>query len=129
MIIVLIKKRTILTPHAVPSTRYDQAMKERPELEEEEGLGGIWNVQLADPDHNGKFTSKPIDWSQYDRLDILCFAVHTILTTIRTEAALAEEDGHSLDAIPELPPGLDYKDEVSLAYRLLSVFFMKDAQF
>ncbi|KAK3621515.1 hypothetical protein LTR56_022756 [Elasticomyces elasticus] len=83
--------------------------------------------RLTDLDHKDKFTGEPIDWSQYDRLDISCFAVHTILTTIRTEAALAGEDGHSLDAIPKLPPGLDYKEEVSLAYRLLSMMnaFMK----
>ncbi|KAK4901204.1 hypothetical protein LTR27_001761 [Elasticomyces elasticus] len=83
--------------------------------------------RLTDLYHKDKFTREPIDWSQYDRLDISCFAVHTILTTIRTEAALVEEDGHSLDVIPKLPPGLDFKEEVSLAYRLLSTInaFMK----
>ncbi|KAK3627630.1 hypothetical protein LTR22_022676, partial [Elasticomyces elasticus] len=72
--------------------------------------------RLTDMIHNDKFTWRPIDWSEYDRLDIWCFAVHTILTTIQDEPALAQKNDSSMDTVSELPRGLSFEEEVSLAY-------------
>ncbi|KAK5733985.1 hypothetical protein LTR17_009256 [Elasticomyces elasticus] len=83
--------------------------------------------RLTNEYHKDKFTWQPIDWSEYDRLDIWCFAVHTILTTIQDEPASAQKNGSSMDTVPKLPRGLSLEEEVSLAYRFLSMInvFMK----
>ncbi|KAK3654691.1 hypothetical protein LTR56_003964 [Elasticomyces elasticus] len=84
-------------------------------------------ARLTDINHKDKFTWEPIDWSGCDRLDISCFAVHTILTTIQDEPALARKTGSSMDTVPKLPRGMSFEEEVSMAYRFLSMInvFMK----
>ncbi|KAK5682411.1 hypothetical protein LTS10_005539 [Elasticomyces elasticus] len=78
-------------------------------------------ARLDDPEHQHKFDQAPTDWSEYERLDICCYAV-TVIIRIMRNTRLTTGQGHRSGALlPKWPQWTGLKEEVLMACRFLTM--------